>query len=272
MGPGSAPHAGDAGAAVARAHAEGLGSGAAAGGDGAPDWRRVLGTLLTGPHAGYTFAALLGAAAAAKALLGAHYEYRLNVVANRCAPAAQAAAAWSAARAPAWCGCAPQQLPHRGAIKRRFTRRAARRRLRAGLAACLYNQVLLSRAADAAGGPEAATLMGVDAPRAVNLVPSFQVRAGGWGSRVGRYGAVVTGCARPVCARAGRRRPARRAAGGGGVSAQADGAPLLAARTRRSCGACRCSWRRPCGCYTPRWGRLRRCKAQTRGTRAGTCA
>jgi hypothetical protein len=40
--------------------------------------------------------------------------------------------------------------------------------------ACLYNQALLTRAADAAGGADAATLMGVDAGRVVNLVPSFQ--------------------------------------------------------------------------------------------------
>jgi ATP-binding cassette subfamily C (CFTR/MRP) protein 10 len=40
--------------------------------------------------------------------------------------------------------------------------------------ACLYNQSLLVRAAHAAGTADAATLMGVDAGRVVNLVPSFQ--------------------------------------------------------------------------------------------------
>jgi hypothetical protein len=47
-------------------------------------------------------------------------------------------------------------------------------RLRAGLMACLFNQALLVRSADAAAGADAATLMGVDAGRVVNLVPSLQ--------------------------------------------------------------------------------------------------
>ncbi|KIZ00669.1 hypothetical protein MNEG_7291, partial [Monoraphidium neglectum] len=85
--------------------------------------------VFLGPNAGYVWAGLLGLAAAAKAVLGAHYEYRMNVVSNR---------------------------------------------LRAGLMACLHTQALLTRAADAAGGADAATLMGVDAGRVVNLVPSFQ--------------------------------------------------------------------------------------------------
>jgi ATP-binding cassette subfamily C (CFTR/MRP) protein 10 len=39
--------------------------------------------------------------------------------------------------------------------------------------ACLYNQSLLARAADASGCADAATLMGVDAGRALGLMPSF---------------------------------------------------------------------------------------------------
>ncbi|GBF90620.1 hypothetical protein Rsub_03192 [Raphidocelis subcapitata] len=89
-----------------------------------PAARRVI----DGPNGGFVFAALLGLAAGVKALLGAHYEYRINVVANR---------------------------------------------LRAGLMACLYNQSLLARAADASGCADAATLMGVDAGRALGLMPSF---------------------------------------------------------------------------------------------------
>jgi len=49
----------------------------------------------------------------------------------------------------------------------------ASQRLRAGLMACLYTQALLTRSADAAATADAATLLGVDAARAVNLVPSF---------------------------------------------------------------------------------------------------
>lgn len=59
------------------------------------------------------------------------------------------------------------------------------RRLRAGLMSAVYSQVLLTRGADAAGGPDAATLMGVDAPRVVNLVPSFQVASQGRGRSQG---------------------------------------------------------------------------------------
>lgn len=39
--------------------------------------------LLSGPYGAYVCAGLLGLAAAVKALLGAHYEYRMNVVSNR---------------------------------------------------------------------------------------------------------------------------------------------------------------------------------------------
>jgi len=42
-----------------------------------------LHALLTGQYAGYVFAGLLGAAAMVKAVLGAHYEYKMNVVSNR---------------------------------------------------------------------------------------------------------------------------------------------------------------------------------------------
>ncbi len=55
---------------------------AAAGGGGGflPAW---WGDLVAGPNAGYFYAGLLGLAAAVKAFLGAHYEYRMNVVSNR---------------------------------------------------------------------------------------------------------------------------------------------------------------------------------------------
>jgi hypothetical protein len=39
--------------------------------------------VFLGPNAGYVWAGLLALAAAAKAVLGAHYEYRMNVVSNR---------------------------------------------------------------------------------------------------------------------------------------------------------------------------------------------
>lgn len=95
---------------------------AAGGGAAAPRW------LPAGPAGGFAAAALLGAAAAAKALLGAHYDYRLNVVANRA---------------------------------------------RAALMGALHRQALLARASDAAACADPGTLMGVDAPRAVNLLPSL---------------------------------------------------------------------------------------------------
>ena len=40
-------------------------------------------SIIDGPYGGFVFAALLGLAAGVKALLGAHYEYRMNVLANR---------------------------------------------------------------------------------------------------------------------------------------------------------------------------------------------
>jgi hypothetical protein len=68
-------------------------------------WDALL-ALLRGPNAGYVYAGLLGAAATAKAFLGAHFDYRQNLVANRCGGSG-AVGRWGAGLgAMAWLGLA----------------------------------------------------------------------------------------------------------------------------------------------------------------------